>query len=87
MPSRLRQAIEQNPMALGLVAVAVGGAVALAAPETRRENELLGEARDTLIDRAQTSAQTAVEKVQRVVEEVGETVEKEAKYQGLSTES
>jgi len=87
VPSRFRQMIEQNPVALGLVAAAVGGAVALAVPETRRENELLGEARDTLIDRAQTTAQTAVEKVQRVAEEVGETVEKEAKYQGLSTET
>lgn len=86
-PNRLRQMIEDNPIPLGLVALALGGAVALAMPETQREHELLGEARDTLIDQAQTKAQTVVEKVQRVADEVGDTVEKEAKYEGLSTES
>jgi len=83
-PSRLRQMIEDNPVSLGLLALALGGAVALAIPETQREHELLGGARDTLIDKAQTSAQNVIEKVQHVTEEVGETVEKEAKYQGLT---
>jgi uncharacterized protein YjbJ (UPF0337 family) len=83
-PSRLRHMIEENPVPLGLVALALGGAAALAVPESRRENELMGEARDTLFDRAQTAAQTTVQKVQNVVEEVGETVEKEAQYQGLT---
>lgn len=86
-PSRLRQLIEDNPVSLGLVALALGGAVALAMPETQREHELLGEARDTLIDQAQTKAQTVIEKVQRVAGEAGETLEKEAKYEGLTPDN
>jgi len=86
MPSRLRHMVEENPMRLGLVGVALGSAVALAVPETRRENEVLGEARDSIVERAQSTAQTTLQKVQHVAEEAGNTVEKEAKYAGLTKE-
>jgi ribosome recycling factor len=84
MPSRLRHMVEANPVPLGLVGIALGSAVALAVPETRRENQLLGEARDTVVGRAQATAQDTLQKVQHVAGEVGETVEKEAKYAGLT---
>ena len=87
VPSRLRQIIETNPVPLGLVGIALGSAAALAIPETRRENELLGQTRDALVQKAETAAQTTLEKVQDVTEAVGETVEKEAKYAGLTSES
>jgi hypothetical protein len=86
MPSRLRHMVEENPMRLGLVGVALGSAVALAVPETRRESQVLGAARDTVVERAQSTAQTTLQKVQHVAEEVGNTVEKEAKYAGLTME-
>lgn len=84
IPTRLRAAITKNPVPMGLVAVALGSAAAFAVPETRRESALLGEVRDSLVDQAQTAAQTTIEKVQRVAEAAGETVEKEARYEGLS---
>jgi hypothetical protein len=43
----------------------------------------MGDARDTLIERAQTT----IERVRQVAGEVGETVEKEAKYQGRTGDS
>ena len=86
MPGRLRHLVEENPVRLGLVAAALGGAAALAVPETRRENQMLGEARDTMVERAQSTAQSTFQKVQQVAGEVGETVEKEARYAGLSEE-
>lgn len=86
-PNRFRTMIETNPLPLGLLALALGGVAALSLPETQREHELLGEARDSLVDRAQAGAQTVMEKVQHVTEEVGETVEKEAKYQGLTPDT
>jgi hypothetical protein len=43
----------------------------------------MGDARDALIERAQTT----IEKIRQVAGEVGETVEKEATYQGLTGDS
>lgn len=86
LPGRLQQVLTQNPVAVSAVALAAGGAAALVIPETQRENQLMGEARDTLIDRAQTSAQDVVQKVQQVTQEAGEAASKEAKYQGLAPE-
>jgi len=79
--------LDQSPLAVGIVAAALGGAAALTIPETQRENQLMGEARENLIERAQTGAQDVVEKVQKVTEEAGEAAGKEARYQGLSPES
>lgn len=87
LPGRFQHMLDENPLAVGIVAVALGGAAALIIPETQREHQLMGEARDNLIDRAQTGAQDVVEKVQRVTEEAGEAVGKEARAQGLSPES
>jgi ElaB/YqjD/DUF883 family membrane-anchored ribosome-binding protein len=60
--------MQRNPLVVGAVAAAVGVAVGLALPETERENRLMGETRDTLIDRAQGAAHDAVEKVKEKAE-------------------
>ena len=54
-----------GPLAIGAVALALGTAVGLAVPQTA-ENEWMGEARDTLVDKAQSVSQDAIEKVQQV---------------------
>jgi hypothetical protein len=85
---RFGRALQENPLAVGAVALAVGAAVGLALPQTQRENQLMGEARDTLVERAQEFAQETVEKVQHVATEaqqtMTETVKEEAKSQGLT---
>jgi phage-related protein len=86
LSDRIKQVINTNPVPAGLVAVALGGAAALTLPETQREQELLGGTRDKLFDQAQTKAVDVVEKVKTVAEEAGEAVEKEAKYQGLTSD-
>jgi uncharacterized protein YjbJ (UPF0337 family) len=84
----LGQAMQDNPLAVGAVALALGAAIGLALPQTQRENQLMGEARDTLLERAQGLAQETVEKVQHVATEaqqtVTQTVKEEAKSQGLT---
>jgi len=86
---RFQQALYQNPLAVGAVAVALGTAVGFVLPQTQRENELLGETRDQLIDRAQTVAQDTLEKVQQVAGEVMDqaqtTVQEHAKEHGATT--
>lgn len=64
---RFNTAMEQSPLAVGAVALALGTAVGLAVPTTRKENEWMGEARDTVVEKAQTLASDAIDKVQEAV--------------------
>ena len=67
--------LRENPLAVGAVALALGAAVGLAVPSTRVENEYMGEARDTLVDKAQDAARGAMEKVQQVAQDAGRSLE------------
>ncbi len=71
--------IEENPLAVGAVAAALGAAVALAFPSTRYEGQLMGEARQNLVDKAQNAAGDLVEKAKHVAGEAGQTIKDEAK--------
>lgn len=82
--TRFQQTLNENPLPISVLAVAVGGATALLTPTTQRESLLLGEARDQVVDRVETAAQGAVERVQHVTEEALDAAGKEAKYQGLT---
>jgi hypothetical protein len=55
--------MRDNPLAVGAAAIAVGAAIGLAIPETERENQLIGETRDHIIDRAQDMATQKVQQV------------------------
>jgi len=60
---------ERNPLLLGAAALIAGAAVGLSIPETESENQWMGEARETLVERAQEAAHAAVEKVKDVAGE------------------
>jgi ElaB/YqjD/DUF883 family membrane-anchored ribosome-binding protein len=70
--TRLQRFVRNNPLAAGAVAAAVGATVGMALPETQRENELMGEARDTVVNRAQDAAREAAERVQGAAQRVGD---------------
>ncbi|MBV9225887.1 MAG: DUF3618 domain-containing protein [Acidobacteriaceae bacterium] len=80
---RYNNMLQENPMALGVVALAAGALVGMVLPGTRVEGEYLGEARDRLVDQAKSVAQEAVGKVQRVTEEAGRTLKEAAQKEGL----
>jgi uncharacterized protein YjbJ (UPF0337 family) len=64
-------AMRDGPLAVGAIALAIGTAVGLALPRTRAENEWMGEARDTFVDKAQSVAGEAIENVtQKVTAEI-----------------
>ena len=63
--ARLERMIDENPLAITAGAVVLGLAVGLLFPGTRREDELMGSARDQLVERAE-------ETVGRVKEVAGE---------------
>jgi len=63
--SRFSDYFEENPLVVGVVALAVGTAIGMAIPRTHIEDEWLGKTRDDVIDRAE---QFAHEKMQSVGE-------------------
>jgi hypothetical protein len=63
----LQRMVEENPILVGAGALIAGAAVGLAIPETERENEWMGEARDTVVDRAQDAARNAASQVQTAI--------------------
>jgi hypothetical protein len=67
---RFNSALRENPLAVGAVALALGAAAGLAIPQTRKENEWMGEARDNLVDTAQSVAHDTLEQVQQAAERV-----------------
>jgi len=80
----LSEIIRRQPLALGVLGLAVGAAVAASMPVTEAENEYLGDTSDTLKAKAgeffQEKSQQAVEVGTKVVDAVAD----EAKKQGLT---
>jgi ElaB/YqjD/DUF883 family membrane-anchored ribosome-binding protein len=72
---RFDSAMRESPLAVGAIALAVGTALGLAVPQTRRENQLMGDTRDALMDKAQTVAHDAMEQVQEVAEQMKESAD------------
>jgi hypothetical protein len=68
--SQAQHLVETNPVSLGLAAFAIGAAIGLALPATRRESQVMGEWRDQVVEKAQTVASDVKQRVQEVVEEV-----------------
>jgi ElaB/YqjD/DUF883 family membrane-anchored ribosome-binding protein len=61
--SRWDDMLQDNPMALGVAALAAGALLGATIPATEVENEYLGEARDTVVESAKTLAENAAQKV------------------------
>ena len=76
--------LQENPLVMGALGVGVGAAVGLAIPQTRQEHEVMGEARDTFVEKAQEKAQDAQQRVQRVAEDAQSAAQEEAENQGLT---
>jgi hypothetical protein len=68
--------LQDNPLIIGAAAFAVGAAVGLAIPSTRYEGELMGETRDDLVRKAQTTGSTILDKTKQIVDEAAQNVSK-----------
>jgi len=76
--------LSESPMTLGVVAVGVGLAVGMMLPETQMENQMLGETKEHLMDKAQSVAHETMDKVQQVASQATETIQQTAQEQGLT---
>lgn len=79
--------LNEQPLVLGALGIALGAALGAIVPATRREDELMGEARDDLLHQAKEAGAEQLHKVQRVAEEAGEAAKEEAERQSLDTGS
>ncbi len=81
------ETFQENPWGVGAMAFAIGAAVGISAPRTQKEDEWMGETRDTLLDEARGKAQEMGDKVMHVASEVQQTatdaVKLEVEKQGL----
>ena len=64
--------VRDNPLLVGAAAALVGVAIGMSLPASDTENRLMGEARDTVVDRAREAASGAVDKVQDVAGKAAE---------------
>jgi hypothetical protein len=63
--------LEENPLAVGAVALGLGAAIGFAIPSTRYEGEMLGGVREQFMEKAQDTAATLLDKTKQVVTEAG----------------
>jgi Protein of unknown function (DUF3618) len=79
----LQRQLEENPLVVGTVAVAIGAVLAGTVPSTPREDRMLGHTRDRMMSTATELAQDTIQKVERVVDEAQSAAKEEAREQSL----
>jgi ElaB/YqjD/DUF883 family membrane-anchored ribosome-binding protein len=80
--SGLERMMHENPLALAVGAAVVGVALGLMLPETDKEREMMGPARDRLGERVQDTAERVKDAAVEAGREVKETVKDEVAYRG-----
>jgi hypothetical protein len=81
------QQMEQNPLAVGTATLALGILAGLTLPSTRKEDELLGETRDRLLEDVRERGQELLDKGRQVAQATVDTVKQVAEEEGLTVEN
>jgi hypothetical protein len=63
--SEARRMFDENPLAVGVVAVAAGAAIGMLVPSTDAERQTLGPARDRFVDQAAQQVNQAIDSIDR----------------------
>jgi hypothetical protein len=71
--------VREQPLALGAIGIALGAVLAAAAPRTRKEDELMGEASDRLTDRAKETGKEKLEQAEQVAGKAKEKATQETR--------
>ncbi len=90
----LERMMREQPWVLGAVGLMIGAAIGASAPPTRREDRLMGPAKDSLEERARSQANLQLRKGKRVAEAAAEAAgqaaadaaNEEARRQGLKSD-
>jgi ElaB/YqjD/DUF883 family membrane-anchored ribosome-binding protein len=66
--------LQTNPLAMGAMTLAIGMAIGLSLPRSRKEDHWFGETRDHLVDQAKAKAQEIMPKVKQIAGEMPQIV-------------
>ncbi len=77
--------LHEQPLVLGAIGVALGAALAAGLPRTHREDELMGETRDEVMERARETGKEQLEKAQRAAQAAKDTAMDEAQKVARAT--
>ena len=75
LKTNLEHTAEENPLALAIGAAVVGLALGMLLPSTEREDEMMGSARDELLDRAERTAERAKDAAVEAGREIKDSVQ------------
>jgi ElaB/YqjD/DUF883 family membrane-anchored ribosome-binding protein len=85
---RVAEEYDENPLASAVLALGVGLAIGVALPSTRKEGEMMGRARDRVVDKARTQVADTAERVENAIErakpEVTAAIREAARDEGLT---
>ena len=79
--------MQDNPLAVAVGAAVIGVALGLLLPETEREREMLGPARDRLGDRVQSTAERVKDATVEAGRDIKDTVKEEVSYRAPEVKS
>ncbi|MFZ0255545.1 MAG: DUF3618 domain-containing protein [Gammaproteobacteria bacterium] len=79
--------MREQPLVLGALGLAVGAALGAGLPATRREDTLMGSARDDLVRRGRQAGREQIDKGQRMATAARDAAVQEAQEQGLTQEA
>ncbi|WP_019342338.1 DUF3618 domain-containing protein [Stutzerimonas stutzeri] len=71
------QLLQEQPLALGAIGIALGALIAASVPPSRREDEMLGEASDRMTDRLRHKAEEGYQKASAKGEEMASRVKQD----------
>jgi hypothetical protein len=74
----LQRTWQENPLVIGAASAVMGALVGLAVPESDREHQLMGEARDSVVETVQGSVRDKVNQVQQAATDAVVTVKEAA---------
>lgn len=72
--------LQEQPLALGAIGIALGALLAASVPPTRREDEMLGEASDRMTDKLRHKAEEGYQKMSAKGEEVAAQIKQNAEH-------
>jgi hypothetical protein len=82
----LSELVESRPLAVGVASLAVGLLAGLALPATRREDELLGDTRDELVESARDAGKDALARGKEAAQDAARRVKESVREQELTPE-